>query len=413
MTYLYDPTTNFLTPGAVVNGPFTVASASPTMVTFVRNRHWTALRKPGYSRVVIHALRDDTALLAATKNGTVQLSQNYSQTDWIHKVFTPATTAGLHVLIRPMNGVEHLEPNEQGAYFNDVRVRQAFSLAINRQQMLEDVLHMPAPVAAKLVAYSPESPGRFDGIAAHGAWDPIQRKFVNTQQLADARKLLDMSGWHVGPGGYRYKAGCSAKANAGKDTLAIENRKYPVNCVLDPQIVEPGDGIRLNEGLDLVKDWTAIGAYITPHNDVTPNPWSGSVSWMLSTIRQHGSCPAHWVDSCLFAQNPQYDPQLDYGLEFTSDHVARMKANPQRSDINYAGVRDQQIDAVFSQGASTFDLPTRASLYRSWQVTTVKQAYWIVLFDRPQIIIYRGSIKNLNPSTYGLEWNPWELAPGK
>lgn len=413
MSYLYDPNTTFLQPSAVVDGPFKVGSATPTLVTFVRNPYWSALRKPAYSRIVVHVLHNDSAMLAATKSGVVQLSQNYSELNWNRQDFNPKALAGLHVLVLPMNGVEHLEPNEQGPYFNDVRVRLAFSLAVNRKQMLADILQIPGPVASKLIAFSPESPGRFDGIAVRGAWDPIKGKFVSTPQIADARRLLDSAGWHVGPGGYRYKAGCSANGQAHVDTLTIQGRRYPAKCVLDPQIVEPTDAIRVNEGLELIKDWAAIGAYITPHNDVTPNPWSGSLSWMLSTIGQHGSCPTHWVDACLFAQNPQYDPQLDYALEFTSNHVARIKSNPQRSDINYAGIQDSQLDTVFTQGADTYNLSARAALYRSWQIKTVKQAYWIVLYDRPQIMIYRGSIRNLKPSTYGLEWNPWELAPRK
>jgi ABC-type transport system substrate-binding protein len=413
MAYLYDPSTTFLGPSSVVNGPFKVASATPKSVTFVRNPFWSALQKPGYSRIVVHVLHNDSAMLAATKSGVIQLGQNYSPLNWNRQDFSPKTLAGLHMVILPMNGVEHLEPNEQGPYFNDVRVRQAFSLAVNREQMLKDVLQMPQSVASKLVAYSPESPGRFDGIAVRGAWDPIKDKFVTTPQLADARKLLDMAGWHVGPGGYRYKAGCPVKRQTHVDTLNIQGHKYPVNCVLDPQIVEPNDSIRGQDSLELINDWTAIGADITPHNDVTPNPWRGSMGWMLSTIPQHGSCPSWWVDACLFAQNPQYDPQLDYDLEFTSNHVARLKPKPQRSDINYAGIRDPRLDSIFAKGADTYDLATRAALYRSWQVKTVKQAYWIVLYDRPEILIYRGRIRNLNPSTYDLEWNPWQLGPGK
>ena len=413
MRYVYDPNTDFLTPGSVVDGPFKVASITPTLTTFVRNPHWSIFRHPAYSRIVVHVLRNDTALLAATKSGLIELGQNYSDLDWTRQDITPATTAGLHVVISPFNGVEHLEPNEQGGYFNDVRVRQAFSLAINRQKMLQDALLLPPSVARTLVATSPESPGRFDGIAVSGAWDPLKRRFVKTPQLSDARKLLESAGWTVGPGGYRYKTGCTAGAHFTGNTVTIENKRYPAKCVLDPQIVEPSDAVRVAEGLDLVTDWTALGAYITPHNDVTPNPWTGSVGWMLSGLPQHGACPSFWVDSCLFAQNPQYEPQLDYGLEFTSSHIARLKAFPQPDDINYAGIRDPRLDSIFIQGSTTYDLATRSALYRRWQVDTVRQAYWIVLFDRPQILIYRGTIKNLRPTPYAVEWNPWALAPGK
>ena len=413
MNYLYDPSITFLTPASAVNGPFKVESSSPTLTTFVRNPHWTALRKPRYTRIVVHTLHNDAALLAATRDGTVQVAQNYSPLDWNRGDFTRQSLAGLHVLLQPINGVEHLEPNEQGPYFSDVRVRQAFSLAIDRQKMLEDVFLMPPADAAKLVAYSPESPGRYDSTAVTGAWDPIKGRFVKTPQLADARKLLDMAGWRVGPKGYRYKTGCKVDRHSQFDTVTIQGRKYPVKCVLDPQINQPSDMIRTAEALELVDQWAAIGAYIAPHNDVTPNPWGGSTGWMLSTIPDHGSCPAFWVDACLFAQNPQYDPYLDYNLEFTSNHVARVKSNPQRSDINYAGIRDPQIDADFRRGVNVYDLQKSASLYRNWQVRTVKQAYWIVLFDRPEITIYRGSIKNLKPSIYGPEWNSWLLAPGK
>jgi peptide/nickel transport system substrate-binding protein len=379
--HLYQPKDNFLGPHFAVDGPYQVRSATKTTITFVRNPFWTVLTRPAYARVVVHIYKSVDALLDAAHRGVVDLSQDYGLTDFIR---LDLNAQGLHVIAQPVGIIEHLEPNLLSGPLQDVRVRQALSLAIDRQQLLEQAFALSPTQARRIVAYGPEVHHRFDPIAVHGAWDPLRHRFVAGPELADAGRLLDLAGWHVGKNGFRYRNGRE----------------------LDLQLYTPyQDGARLLEVNQLSQMWQRIGVAVTPVY------WP--VSGMIANYAEGGPCSRGWDDLCLFAQFAQYDPQTDFALEFTSNHIARIKAHPTRLDINYPGIQDPLIDHVFAQAGQIYNLSARAALYRIWQLRVVQNADWIVLYERPAILLSRTLIHGLKPTQWGVEWDPWALAPAR
>ena len=142
--------------------------------------------------------------------------QGFNIADISKSILVPSQIGGqLHLEFFPTGGVEHLEPNlDPSAPLQKVdplaslKVRQALSLVVVRSAALEKGLGIPAADIKPLVAYSPEAPGRFDGLAVPGVWDPIKRRFVTTPQPADAAKLLDQAGYRL-QNGIRYDPGCT------------------------------------------------------------------------------------------------------------------------------------------------------------------------------------------------------------
>lgn len=407
--YLYQATSNYMTPRFPVDGPYQVLSSTTTTTTFAPNPHWTIMSRPGYKRVVFEAFQKDSDMIAAQRSGQVQISQGYFNLDFFRRILNPSNLAGLHFRLLPFGGVEHLEPNLLGrwqpdpahpgkyvftAFLRDPRVRQAISLAIDRKQLLMSVFGLSASQATPLVAYGPENPGRFDGIAVHGAWDPIKQRFVTSPQLADARRLLEMAGWRLRANGLRYRNSSCDPSHVG--------------CELNLLLLAPNqDAARLQETIQLGADLRKVGI----------NLISDVLHWgmgnLIASYRERGPCSRGWDDVCLFAQVAGFDPQTDYQFEFSSSHIARLKKTPQRTDINYTGVRDPIINSIFGQSADSYRLRARARLYRQWQVEVARNADWISIFHRPVIMIVRGRVRNLDPSAGGLEWNPWALAPSR
>ncbi len=388
--YMYGAGVNFLSKRFAVDGPYQPVSSSTSQVSFVRNPHWTALGRPAFARVVIRVYKTDTAMLAAEKSGAIEISQGYSLTDFFRGTLTPQNTKGLQVHLLPEGGIEHLEPNLGREPLNQPRVRQALSLDINRTELVEQALGISPSEAAKLAWFSPESAGRFDGIAVKGAWDPLRNRFESGPHPGDAARLLTMAGWKLRSDGFRYRGNCSATV---------------VGCELTVQLFAPWkDPVRFQESLSLIAMWNTLGV-----KTVLVNTWP--IGSMLSSFQENGACSRGYDNLCLFAQNPEYDPQTDYSLEFTSNHVARWKAHPTSVDINYAGVNDSVLNRIFAVAPTTYNLAARAQLYGEWQTRVVRLAYWIVLFARPETVITRSPLRNFSPTPTAVEWNPWALAP--
>lgn len=405
--YIYQPTTDFLTPPLAVDGPYQVQLATPNQVTLVRNRYWNILKRPAYKRVVIESFKSDQDMIQAAQTGAVQISQGYYQLDFNRQILSPKTLVGLHLHIYPINGVELLEPNILGRWQQDPAhpkryvytdavgnplVRQALNLAINRSQLLEESISLTRGQARKLVTYSPEIRQRFDGLAVPGVWDPLKHRYVSRPQLADARRLLQGAGWRLYSDGFRYRAGCKLKAPG---------------CQLEIVFVAPhGDFARYEEALGLQEMWKKIGVNVI----LDYQHWG--VGNITAGYGERGPCARGWDDFCLLSQQPGYDPQTDFQLQFTSNHIARIKKHPQPADINFAGTRNPVFDKLFAEAPRIYDLSQRTALYRKWQVLTAQNANWIPLFQRPFIVVTRGLIRHLHPSPYGVEWNPWALSPG-
>ncbi|HZT96065.1 MAG TPA: ABC transporter substrate-binding protein, partial [Chloroflexota bacterium] len=310
LEYLFRTTTNFLSPRFAVDGPFMASSANKTGVSLVRNPHWTVLGRPTYPRVVLRSYKTDQAMLAATESGSVQISQGYSLSDLSTSMFAGVNGNGAELHLFPDAGVEHLEPNLGLQPTNDVRVRQALSLAIDRASLIARSLKLSLARAKGLVWFSPEFPGRFDGVAAHGAWNPLLGHFSPSRDIAAARRLLAIAGWHLRSDGYRYRHGCPG-ANGCRLTVRL--------------FVPSRDTLRRAEGLALKEMWKSIGV-----NTVIVDTWS--IQSMISTFQENGACSRGYDTLCLMAQNPGYDPQTDFGLEFTSNHIARWKRYPHVTD---------------------------------------------------------------------------------
>ena len=122
----------------------------------------------------------------------------------------PAATErkDLQLFSAPTSGYTLVYLNQQNPnvpFFKDVAVRQALLYALDRQSLIDNVLH-----GQGLVANSPILPGTW-------AYDPDVPKYA--YDLAKARQLLDEAGWKDSDGdGVREKDGAQAGLRAGRAT---------------------------------------------------------------------------------------------------------------------------------------------------------------------------------------------------
>ena len=406
--FLFSPAATWFGTRFPVDGPYRVSASTGSALTLIRNPFWAILSRPAYASVRVSQFVSDSDLLNAVQSGTVDLAQGFDIADIAKGVIDPHHLGSLRLRFFPTGGLEHLEPNLLKGPLHDVRVRQALNLIIDRAALIQASLAncsprnsaqggcIPLAAAKRLVAYGPEVSGRFDGQAVPGAWDPIKHRFVTKPQWSDANKLLAEAGWKL-QGGLRYKASCRVLARCQLSLHVLVPKTY-VDRIAEAQYLQTPWGRRGS---------TAKHPYLGVRTRLNFTQWS--VGNLIAPYKQNGPCAQGHFDLCLFAQLPGYDPQTDFQLEFTSSHIAEKYKGI--TDLNFPGIDDREIDHIFAVAARTFDLAKRRQLYREWQLRVAKRAYWIPLYQQPLVVLQRKPVSGFQPSSWGAEWNPWDLAP--
>ena len=164
----------------VTNGPFRMSRyARRNVIELVRNEHYWAAEEVHFSRVRFLIIEDDAAKVSAFEDGRV---------DWIDEL--PANQVPL-LRMRPdfhsvnLLGTYYYRFNVTRPPLDDVRVRRALSLAINREELCRctlDDLYVPA------TSFVPPMPG-FTSPEGLVRYDP-----------EEARRLLAEAGYPGGQG---------------------------------------------------------------------------------------------------------------------------------------------------------------------------------------------------------------------
>jgi oligopeptide transport system substrate-binding protein len=172
-------------PGLMVgNGPYVLAERVPqSYIRLVRNPHFFAADTVSIDEIWFHPTQDLGTSLRRFRAGELDIVLNFppDEIDWI-RANIPET---LHVV--PSLGSYFLTVNTGRKPFDDVRVRRALSLAIDREALTERLLRTGVKPAYSFV------PPDFEGYAG-GFRDPESAAPL-PQRQAQARKLLAAAGF--------------------------------------------------------------------------------------------------------------------------------------------------------------------------------------------------------------------------
>jgi peptide/nickel transport system substrate-binding protein len=161
----------------VGTGPFKFQSFSPGQRSvFVKNPNYWQTGRPYADQLVIIDFPDDTARTNALLGGQVEAINNLPAAQLASIRGNP----NLKVLSSPTGAWQPFTMRIDAAPFDDVKVRQAFRLIVDRDQMVQQVLSGQGSVANDLYA-------RYDPAYAK---DLPQRK----QDLEQAKSLLKSAG---------------------------------------------------------------------------------------------------------------------------------------------------------------------------------------------------------------------------
>ena len=168
-------------------GPFVVQHYDPQIgfVLKANPHYWRGTPKLKEIRVMFVADENTRAVMMRTGEADLY----YDPANRI--VPELRTIPGTRVLRTPFNEFWYLSFNLTHAPLDDPRVRKAIAMAVDKQYVVNEVLHGAA------------IPAQSDQPAFSWAYDPSVR--APSYDPAAAGRLLDSAGWRLGPDGYRHK----------------------------------------------------------------------------------------------------------------------------------------------------------------------------------------------------------------
>jgi peptide/nickel transport system substrate-binding protein len=176
------------TPG-LWNGPYLMTSNDgASQIVLEPNPHWTGT-KPYFKHIVIRSVADTAALQANLLSGDVDLAPgagnglSLDQAVALQKAHPDSFT----YIFNDSVTFDHLDVNLDNPFLQDVRVRRAMLMAIDRQAMSDKIVGGRFKIAATWVP--PKEPMFASGIPVV-PYDPD-----------GARALLKEAGWTPGPDG--------------------------------------------------------------------------------------------------------------------------------------------------------------------------------------------------------------------
>ncbi len=281
-------------------GPFKIVEYTPGSTMTVERNEAFHFGAPLLDRITLRVIPDINSQLAQMKSGEL---------DFMLMEPDQAASLGGSSNIVVQNAAQvnyyYIAYNNSRPYFADKAVRQALTMAVNREEIVKSILG-----GAGRVAYGPINP-----LLAWAHTDDVQKWPYNPEM---AKQQLDAAGWKVGAGGIREKDG---------QKLAFE------------LIVDRGNTTRESTAAVAQQAWKNIGA------DVKINTMEFNASLERLQKGDYDTI-VEW-----FITAPDLDLLAYYGTGGTS---------------NFWKYSNPQVDTLLDQARSEIDQTKRGALYKEF-----------------------------------------------
>jgi peptide/nickel transport system substrate-binding protein len=288
----------------------------------------------------------DKVVYVTTKENSVRASQLITGAADIIDGIDPndvktLESNGMHVIKNPGMNINYMYFFCHKKPFNDVRVRRAISMAINRQELVKYLYQGYAQVAnGPLPSFIP-------------GYDPKLKPLgYNPEQ---AKKLLAEAGY----------------SNFSFDFITYSN----------PRPYNPVNGVKLAEAVqaELLKIGVKTNIKVYPwkeYKDVYAKGEVGEAGF-------YG-----WVGD---------NGDADNFLSLLSSHEIE-------STLNTAKYVNPKVDALLEQGTKTFDPKARIKIYHDLQKILIDEAPWVYISHAADLAATKPTVKNFYPHPTGVSW---------
>lgn len=347
---------------AVTDGPYKLAGfVNLQSYTFTPNPyyHSTTFHGPFLAHLIYRAYATPAALSAAMRAGQVDVAEGYAENTL---ALLSGLPAGLQTHMTPATAYEHLDFNLARPLWQDLRVRQAVQLALDRCGLLRAVLH--AADCTRLTDQVEPLPSLFNDPSLH----------LPGYNLQSARQLLAAAGWTPGAGGRLYKQG----------------QPFVVRLV-----TTSANPLRAAAATFIQSQLGALGIQVQLAFD--------DLSTFFGLYSRGGILATGAYDLAMFGYANAPEPDDEYTV-FHSSQIP----TPAHPDLgNYGHVLDPVIDQALAQGRDTLDFAARVQAYHRFLARLASQVYLIPLYTAVNILVTRNTLRNAvgNPNTLTNNWN--------
>ncbi len=300
------------------------------------------LGKPKLTEFIVHAYADQNQLLAAFSSG--QLS-GLAGLERVPKIITKIPSAQVHSLI--LTAGTYVFFKTQNSLLADATIRKALVAAANPNAIMNKLGYATIPVNEPL-------------LYGQLAFNPKYAQVTN--DLLQAKALLNADGWVVGKDGYAYKG-------SQQLSFSLVTTDTPEN--------------RLVVGL-LVKQWRQIGANVVPSFE-----------------------PAATFSTTLADHN--YDATLD-GISIGNDpdvfvYWDSSQYDPRSSGLNLSEYNSSSASSSLEEGRTRLDPALRTIKYQPFLAAWQKDAPALGLYQPREIYITNGPVFGLSNSEINAQQN--------
>ena len=327
--------TNTFNKGVPVStGPFKVEKyTSGQSVTLVRNENYFGA-KPYLDKVVFTVVPDANTQIAQALSGDISIMI----LDDKAAVARVKSASNLAVVSRPLVQYYWLALNQTDPRFTDVRVRQAFVQAIDRQAIIKSVELGYGSIANS--AITPALKAYFDpSLSSRYPYDPQK-----------AKDLLAAAGWTPGAGGVLMKDGKPFQFTMDVGQKGVLE---PVNALIQQDLKKVGVVADLN-----TMEWNS---YI--QKVVVRREYTASVNW--------------WT----YPSDPDVFPY------YASSAAGK--------GFNIPGYKDAKLDDLLIQGQATTDLEARKAVYKQLQTYMADTLPYLFLWYPDEVDVLSSSLQGV------------------
>ena len=341
-------------------GPYKLVSKTDTVVEFERNDQYYG-PPPQASRVRFTLLRDPQELRGGVLNGTYDVGFTDRAEPALYRQLAQDEKAKTVVVSYPLTPIwEHIDFNLDVPVLQDLRVRRAIALGMNRTEISKRVFGGHAPLMWTWIIPSEPEAAKPGQLALYG-YSP-----------KTSNKLLDEAGYNE-----RLPSGFRATPQGITLTLTL--------------LTTTGSPIRRAIVETFRDDMRAIGIDINVL-DIPPE----------QLFDQSGPLYQRQFELTLFGWSAGPEPG---GLGLWSCSAVPSEQNSYRGQ-NFAGWCFREADRAIRRGVTALDDTERIAAYLTQQQLWTQELPSMALVQRPSVVLIANGISSVRPdSSAPITWN--------
>ncbi|MGG4454223.1 ABC transporter substrate-binding protein [Brevibacillus porteri] len=318
-------------------------------ITYVRNEafqwgepYYENQGPPRADKLIIRAIADSQLRLSALESGAIDVATEVPVKDANRYRNNPKYRVMEY--LRPGVGLM-LEMNLTRPEFQDIQVRKAFNMLVNKEAIVHAVTQGEGEVA-----HTPLSPSTL-------GYDKSLAKYGYQYNVNEAKKLLDEAGWKVNGSGVREKDGKTFSFNL-LSTADLDKEAQLLQAMLG------------EAGIDMKIQNVEIAAYL---QEVVKGNFDATL-----------------------ISGAYDDPDILYFYFHSS------------GAYNLSGVKDDKLDALLLKGRTTMQADARKKVYMDAQKRLIEQAYVVPIYYDKAFTVINSRVKGVKWTsvmpTYNDSW---------